>query len=109
MGKAKGSPLPFPDYTAYGDVILRIRKLWNEGAVEFLEHAQDQMDARQVDALDVQQVIRFGKIISHVPPEENPSGLWRYTLRGKAVDGDKLDCVFDIDVNLVIVTVITKR
>ena len=83
--------------------------MWNEGAVEFPEHAQDQMDARHVDALDVQQVIRFGKIMSHVPPEENPSGLWRYTLRGKAVDGDKLDCVLDFDVNLVVVTVITKR
>ncbi len=83
--------------------------MWNEGAVEFPEHAEDQMDARQVDALDVQHVIRFGKIMSHVPPEENPSGLWRYTLRGKAVDGDKLDCVLDIDVNLVVVTVIAKR
>lgn len=31
-----------------------------------------------------------------MPPEEN-SGLWRYRIRGKDVEGGKLDCVVDID------------
>ena len=41
--------------------------------------------------------------------EQSPHSVWRYTIRGKCVDGNKLDCVVDIDGGLIIVTVVTKR
>ena len=101
--------LASPDDTEYKRVIVEIRQLWNSGAVEFTIHAQEMMEERVVDANDIQHVIRFGKIVDHVRPEQSPHSVWRYTIRGKCVDGAKLDCVVDIDGGLIIVTVVTKR
>jgi hypothetical protein len=94
--------LPLVDPGNYRLIHQRIKKLWNEGEVEPGIHAQQRMAERGIDMNDVQNVIRYGRIIEH----NRPIRLWRYTILGKAVDGEKTKCVVEIDGKLIIVTVI---
>ena len=80
----------------------RIKKLWAESKTEITYHAQKRMKERNIDITDVQNVIRYGKVIEH----SKPMTLWRYTISGASVDGKKMKCVVEIDGNLIIVTVI---
>jgi len=80
----------------------RIKKLWNEGTTEILPHAQRRMKQRRLDINDIQNVVRYGRIIEH----SKPIDLWRYTLQGMSVDGKRVKCVVEIDGHLLIVTVI---
>jgi len=89
----------------YKAVILRVRRLWNEGTTVFTTHAQDAMEERGVHELDIQHVIRFGKITGHSKPGE----FWRYRMEGETVDGDWLGVIVEINGSLIIVTVLTKR
>ena len=78
-----GEVMALHDPLNYRRVLLRIKKLWDEGSVVVLPHAQTQMQARGLDLLDVQHVIRYGRITDHSRPGE----LWRYKVAGMAVDG----------------------
>ncbi len=60
------------------------------------------MSQRQIDILDIQNVIRYGRIVEH----SKPANLWRYTILGKAVDGAGMKVVVEINGSLIIVTVI---
>ena len=80
----------------------RIKKLWNEGKTEITVHAQQRMKQREIDMLDIANVIRYGRITEHTRPKT----CWRYSILGKAVDGERMRCVVEIDGNLIIVTVI---
>jgi hypothetical protein len=93
-------PPPRPD--DYKRAIQRIKKLWNEGRTEIGLHAQSRMRERAIDVNDIQYVIRYGRIIEHSKPMTH----WRYTILGKAVDGDAMKCVVEINGNLIVVTVI---
>lgn len=95
----------FLDPTDYKAVVIRIRRIWNEGTTVFTSHAQDAMEERGIHELDIQHVIRFGEIKEHTKPGE----LWRYRVEGETVDGDWLGVIVEINGSLIIVTVLTKR
>jgi len=82
--------------------IKRIRELWTTGAVKFLPHAWQRMEQRKVNLDDVARVLMSGHVIEH----SKPGQWWRYTVRGRAIDGDPIECVTEINDRLVIVTVI---
>jgi hypothetical protein len=94
--------LPMSDPGNYRRVHERIKKLWAEGKTEIGHHAQERMKERKIDITDVQNVIRYGRIAGH----SKPMTLWRYTIVGKAVDGENTKCIVEIDGTLIIVTVI---
>lgn len=90
------------DPSNYKLALQRIKKLWEEGKTEILGHAQKRMTERSIDVTDLQNVIRYGRIVEH----SKPRALWRYTILGKSVDGDPTRCVVEVDGSLIIVTVI---
>ena len=97
-----GKVLAIPRPDDYKWAHQRIKKLWNDGFVEIGIHAQSRMRQREIQMTDIANVIRYGQIIEH----SKPGTLWRYTILGKAVDGDRMKCVCEINGTLVIVTVI---
>jgi len=90
------------DPTNYKWAHQRIKKLWSEGKTEIRTHAQLRMSQREIDMFDIQNVIRYGRIVEHSKPIE----LWRYGILGKAIDGARMKVVVEINGSLVIVTVI---
>ncbi|MEE9219305.1 MAG: DUF4258 domain-containing protein [Acidobacteriota bacterium] len=92
--------VPFEDPTNYWRAIKRIRKLWQEGNVTWIPHAEEQMRVRGIDLTDVAHLIRYGRIVNHSRPVE----LWRYEIKGKMVDGGQAKCVVEIDGALIIIT-----
>ena len=80
----------------------RIRKLWNDGNVEILQHAQDRMAERNFDVHDVRQIIEHGKI-SEI---SRPHDLWRYKISGRSVENKRAACVVELNDRLIIVTVV---
>ena len=90
------------DPSNYRQAHQRIKTLWRDGLVEILGHAQARMAKRNYDRNDIQNVVRYGRIVEHT----KPMTLWRYTLMGTAVDGARMKCVVEIDGSLLIVTVI---
>lgn len=60
------------------------------------------MTQREIDINDIQNVIRYGRIVEHSKPMER----WRYTILGKAVDSARMKVVVEINGNLVLLTVI---
>lgn len=95
--------VPFEDPTNYRRVERRVRALWDEGDVEIAPHAQKRMRERKLEMTDIQNVLRYGRVVEHSRPAE----LWRYAIEGKSVDGTKAKVVVEIDGSLVIVTVIS--
>jgi Domain of unknown function (DUF4258) len=94
--------LPISNPGDYKRAHQRIKKLWNEGNTEFKYHAQLRMKQRKLDVNDAANCLRYGRIIEH----SRPINYWRYTILGKAVDGERMKCVVEIDGNLIIITVI---
>ena len=93
--------IPFEDPGDYKRTLHRIKRLWREGAVEILPHAQRRMIERRIEMTDIEHLIRYGCIVDHSKDREN----WRYVVEGRTVDGTKADVVVEIDVALLIVTV----
>jgi len=94
--------VPLSDPTNYKWAHQRIKKLWSDGKTEIRPHAQLRMSQREIDILDIQNVIRYGRIVEH----SKPLHLWRYAILGKAVDGAGMKVVVEINGSLIIVTVI---
>ena len=90
------------DPTNYKWAHQRIKKLWSEGKTEIGYHGQLRMSQRKIDVNDIQNVIRYGRIVEHSKPLQ----LWRYGILGKAVDGARMKVVVEINGGLIIVTVI---
>ncbi len=80
----------------------RIRALWRDGNVEWWSYAERRLSERKLDMLDVEHLIRYGRVTEH----SHPGRLWRYKVEGRAVDGERIACVVEINGNLIIVTVI---
>jgi hypothetical protein len=84
----------------------RIKRLWDEGNFILHPHARRRMAERELDALDIQYIIRYGQITEHSKPE----CLWRYKVQGKALDGRKASVLVEIDIHsLIVVTVLGRR
>jgi hypothetical protein len=77
-----------------------IRELWKAGSVEFTAHAQREMREDSLDRLDVENIIRFGRIVEVTQPKE----MWRYRIEGAAVDGRRAAVVVEIGDDLIVVT-----
>jgi hypothetical protein len=95
--------IPFEDPANYRRVHALIRRLWDDGAVQFSAHATKRMGRRGLDANDVQQIVRHGQIIEHNRPR--PDKAWRHTLAGRTVDGAPAACVVAIEGRLIVITV----
>ena len=93
-------PLHKPD--DYKRVMIRIKTLWREGSFRILNHAAERMQERNKDTTDIENCIRYGRIIEHRKPDVN----WRYTIIGRAVDGESMKIAVEINGKLIIVTVI---
>ena len=79
----------------------RIRTLWNEGRVVIVPHAGRRLKERGLDVLDLEHIIRFGRVTEH----SRPATRWRYRVDGRAVDGTPGTCVVEVDGTLIVVTV----
>lgn len=102
---APGAPGKKEEFVNPGDykhAHQRIKQLHRDGKTEPGYHAQMRMTQREIDMNDVAHVIRYGRIIEHSKPMDH----WRYTILGKAVDGDSMKCVLELNDILKIVTVI---
>lgn len=87
---------------SYKRAMERMRVLWKEGTVIYSPHALKRMRERKIDASDVEHVVRYGHVVSH----RKPSQVWRYTVAGLSVDGERISCAVEINGTLIIVTVI---
>ena len=87
----------------------RIRKLWEEGSIQFAQpHAIQRLEERGLDANDIQNIIRNGKV-THGGASYFPDTPRRFILEGPAVDGEIVVCVVDINHSLVVVTAYPKE
>jgi len=86
----------------------RIKRLWDEGTVEFSPHAIERLQGRGLDANDIQHVIRYGTV-TQGGPSGFPVTPRRFILEGNAVDGELMVCAVDMDGSLVIVTAYPKK
>ncbi len=97
--------IPLRDPTNYRRVLQRIKELWKEGEVEIKPHAKDRMRERDIYTTDMENVIRYGRVMQH----SRPKTLWRYVVEGPSVDSGPIGCVVEIDGRLIIVTVVDIR
>src|SRR5262245_22790165 len=101
-----GSVGPFDNPASYARVLRRVQRLWDEGTVVFTEHAERQMRRRRIDALDVQNIIRYGSIVSHT--RDRREERWHHRVQGATVAGRTTSVVAAIVGQLVIVTVLDE-
>ena len=85
-------------------VAERIKKLWNDGEVEWDGHAIRRMREREIDLFDVEKVIKCGRITGHSKPREN----WRFVMDGRGVDERSIRVILEINGNLLVVTVVDR-
>lgn len=93
--------LPFRDPGNHGQVLRTIRRLWNEGTVEYHVHAVRAMRQSGLTDQDVERVT-----IEH----NKPRGDWRWKIQGGCVDGHTASCAVQIQIEggLLIITVIDE-
>lgn len=60
----------------------------------FSPHAREQKAARGLDDLDILRVISKGRVMDYKP---EPTGDWRYTIRGSTVDREIISIVLKLD------------
>jgi len=97
-----GVIVPLHDPQDKPRVLRRIQKLWKEGSVEIVQHAQERMAERGLDVHDIRHIIESGRITEI----SRPHVLWRYKIAGKSIDGEPAACVVEINGRLVIITVV---
>ena len=102
-GKAgMGEIAPLHDPQDRPRVLRRIQRLWKEGSVEIVQHAQERMAERDLDIHDIYRIIESGRITEI----SRPHAQWRYKISGKSVEGKRAACVVEIDGRLIIITVV---
>ena len=88
------------DPADYRAASRRTKELLEKGQIRIKQPAQDRMKESGLDMQDVTHVLRYGTVVEHSHPHEN----WRYAVDGRAVDGDRVRCVVEIDGELILVT-----
>ncbi len=96
---------PIYDPLNYKRVMWRIKEIWEEGSVKFVQHANQQMKKRGLDVSDVENIIRYGRIVEHSQPAE----LWRCKIEGLSLDHGKAACIVELNKRLIIITVISIK
>ncbi len=99
-----GKIIPLRDPTNYRRALQRIKALWEEGKVAIKPHAKRRMQEYGFDMMDIQHVIRYGRVTDH----SQPHNLWRYVVDGSSVDEAPMRCVVEINGRLIIVTVVDR-
>ena len=94
-----GTVVPFEDPGDYARIHRRIKRLWEEGAVEIHQHAQRAMAKRKLDVLDLQHIVLYGSIISH----DRKGEQWRYRIQGARVSGATASCVVTIGERVLVI------
>ncbi len=97
-----GEVVSIDDPSNYEVVSLRLRKLLSHGDYEIKPHARQRMRERGYLIGDIEYVLRFGIIVSHV----FKNGALRWKVRGKTVERKSATCVIEMDGALIVVTVI---
>jgi hypothetical protein len=85
----------------FAAALKRIRELWEDGTYFLLPHARVRMEERGLDELDLQNVIRTGRVTQQIGD--------RFKIVGKSVEADTASCVVEIEDKLLVVTVILVR
>lgn len=84
----------------------RIRTLWREGRVTWLPHAEDRLAQRGFTMLDVEHLVRYGRVVEH----SRPGNLWRYKIKGRTVEEKTASVVFEPEGDLLtVVTIMLSR
>ena len=97
-----GDVVPLDNPSDYARVHRRIKRLWDEGTVVVLPHAQAALLKRRMDLTDVQHVVRHGSIVSHDRQKEQ----WRYRIQGSTVAGATASCIVALEGGVIIITVL---
>lgn len=96
-----GELIPLHNPLDYFKVLKRIQKFWQKGDVEVRAYAQMRLSQRGLSVADIGSIIKSGTVREH----HDKGTIWRYTVRGRSVDGDVGECVVEINGHLVIVTI----
>ena len=88
---------PRPD--DYARALRRIKRLWDEGEVEFIPYAQKRMKERNLLPSDARDIIKRGRIVGHSKPDD----YWRYELEGKLLDGGRASLIVEMANQLLII------
>jgi hypothetical protein len=71
-----------------------IQTAWRDGRVHVSSHIKERFAERGVDMLDLQNIVRTGRVVSF---EESPEYRnWKYRMEGIS-DGKKLSVIFALD------------
>jgi hypothetical protein len=89
----------------YRRVAERIKRLWNEGTVEWDGHAVRQMKRRGIDEFDIERVIRTGRITDHSKPRDN----WRFVMDGNGLDERSIRVILEINGLLLVISAIERK
>lgn len=101
-----GNVVPLHDPANYAVAQRSIKRLWDEGLYIPHPHALQRMEERGLNNLDIQHIIRYGKIVDHTMP----SSLWRYKIQGRTLDRRTASCIVEMDAHsLILVTVISRK
>jgi len=93
--------IPFHAAADFRAALKHARRLWEDGDVVILSHAQERMLERGIDMLDLQNVIHTGRVTQQL--------MDRFTIVGQTVDGKSAGCVVKIANELKIITVTPAR
>jgi len=93
--------VPFHDPENYRSVMIRIKQLWEKGNVIITFHARERMAERSIDILDIQHIIKYGRVVGHIIEKRR----WKYELTNKLTDGRKASCVVVLEARAIIITV----
>lgn len=83
----------------YKDQIKRIRELWNKDLI-LPEYCQVRQDQRGIEIQDIKHTIFHGRIVGHHAEGKR----WRFEIKGKSVDGERMMVVVETNGALRIVT-----
>lgn len=86
-----------------------IEDAWNRGKVHIdsTVHAAERAEGRDVDDMDVREVILYGSRDEEEDRWRQERGHWAYALRNRDVDGRDIRIIFDIEQHpdVVIITI----
>ncbi len=78
----------------------RIKLLWDSGMSKPSEHFEQELVNDQLDALDVEYLIRTGAVTL----DSRSARRWRYRVEGALLDGRRAACIVEINGVIVLVT-----
>ena len=97
-----GEVVSIEEPSNYDAVSRRLKRLLASGDYEIKPHARQRMLERSYLVGDVENVLRFGIIVSHRFVES----VCRWKVRGQTVERKTATCIVEIDGILIVVTIV---